>query len=149
MASRPVNADGSLLIISLSSGTNVFSGTSASFYDFKTGGRERKKIETTTYSSAGNESIPSTLVDPGTADLVTGWNPGSQGPITGAVGVLTLIYPPFGTNTGTTSTATNNPGSEAVSAWLQKMTPAMPIGNRMEATLTIQCTGAWSYTAAS
>ncbi len=136
---RPNEADGTGLVITF--GTSSWGGTGVDFFDVKWNDVSRGEIDTTNYASTARTNMPTKLTDPGTITMTANWNSDQPPPYTATAELVTILSPTYGTATGTTGTSSATPGGEAVQAWVKKFSKAYPIGNRMEATIELRCTG--------
>lgn len=136
---RPQENDGTGLILKF--GTTSWGGSGVDFFDVKWNDVSRGEIDTTNYASTARTNQPTTLTDPGTITLTANWNTDARPPYTATAELVTILNPPYGSSTGTTGTSSATPGGEAVQAWVKKFSKAYPIGNRMECTVELRCTG--------
>lgn len=123
--------------------TVAFATTSfaAQILDIAAPNESRPDVDTTHLNSTARTSMPGDLVDPGTMTLEVAFNPDSAVPINQPAENITITWD-------------LRSGDSTASSWqftgyVTESSPAVPLEERMTATITIRVTGAIAKTLAT
>lgn len=136
----------------IGTGLTIAFGTSswtAEIADANWSGIERAIVEMTHHGSTqsstnevgGRTYVPGDLEDPGTLDLDVNFDPSDWPPINGVAETITLTYKK---KTGDSTSAT-----AAGTGFIASMSKALPVDEKMSASISVKLSGVWALTDAT